>query len=156
MMQFWIRTAVWSSLHKSVRIPESARLSVLESPDYMSFRIIKIKSDCTLELTISLFLMMTKLVSYINKIWRSFKRSSPEIMHINKEVSTLPLTKLLFTRKLLNLSYQALRACFKSYKIFSNLKTWSKCVELMNPRVVQHTSPHLYNIKKSIFYINLK
>ena len=58
---------------------------------------------------------------------------------INKVVSTLPLTKLLFTRKLLSLSYQALGACFKPYKAFSSLKTKSECVGSKIPGVVQHT-----------------
>ena len=38
-------------------------------------------------------------------------------------MSTLPLIKPFKTRKLLNLSYQALRACFKLYKVLASLNT---------------------------------
>ena len=51
---------------------------------------------------------------------------------VNKVVSTLPLIKPFKTRKLLNLSYQALRACFKPYKVLSSLNTNSGCVGSMN------------------------
>ena len=46
--------------------------------------------------------------------------------------STLPFTKLFEIRKVESLSYQALRAYFKPYKVLSNLKTKSGCVRSTN------------------------
>src|SRR3954465_15864938 len=48
-------------------------------------------------------------------------------------VSTFPLVKPLSRRKELNLSYQALGACFKSYNDFFSLKTCSGDLESSKP-----------------------
>ena len=61
---------------------------------------------------------------------------------VNKIISTLSLTKPLERRNVESLSYQALRACFKPYKILSNLKIKSGCVGSTNLGVVQYTLPH--------------
>src|SRR3954467_10956291 len=46
-----------------------------------------------------------------------------------RAVSTCPLVKPLSRRKALNISYQALGACFRPYNDFSNLKTCSGDLE---------------------------
>ena len=51
-------------------------------------------------------------------------RMSLSCFLMKRVVSTLPLEKSFFKRNALNLSYQALGACFKPYKAFDNLKTW--------------------------------
>src|SRR3954470_17380723 len=48
-------------------------------------------------------------------------------------VSTFPLVKPLSRRKELNLSYQALGACFRPYNDFFNLKTYSGELESSKP-----------------------
>ena len=58
---------------------------------------------------------------------------------VNKVVSTLPLTKPSERRNVESLSYQALGACFKPYKVLSNLKTKSECVGSVGP-VAFHSS----------------
>ena len=45
------------------------------------------------------------------------------VFFMKSVVSTFPLEKPFSKRKLLNLSYQALEACFKPHKAFESLKT---------------------------------
>ena len=52
---------------------------------------------------------------------------------MKRAMSTFPLEKPFSKRKLLNLSYQALRACFTPYKAFESLKTWFGKSKLSKP-----------------------
>ena len=71
---------------------------------------------------------------------------------VNKVVSTLPLIKSFEIRKVESLSYQALGAYFKLYKVFSSLKIKSEYAGLTNPRSYStYTSSSINLFKKALF-----
>ena len=61
------------------------------------------------------------------------KRISCNFLLIKSVVSTFPLVKPFSKRNLFNRSNQAVRACFKPYRAFFNLKAWLGFYEFSKP-----------------------
>src|SRR3954470_4697462 len=101
---------------------------------YLSSPIMLISNSACIDLANSfpsVALDVPKMISS-TRIWQN-KISFLKVLQ-KRVVSTCPLVKPLSRRKELNLSYQALGACFSPYNDFFNMKTCFGDLESSKPR----------------------
>ena len=72
---------------------------------------------------------------------------------MNRVVSTFPLEKHLSKRKLLNLSYQALGACFKPYKAFESFNFSNHVFKLLKALYGLKQAPRAWYERLSNFLL---
>lgn len=78
-------------------------------------------------------------------------RMSSPIDFLNKVLSGCPLSILFLSKKLLSLSYHALKACFRPYNDFLTLSTCSGNSELTKPEgYLTSTSSLIYPFRNAL------